>query len=68
MSPQQARHHYRGPHLIPDTIGVAVNVGEKCCGGCWDLLPATTRAWIKSHEAEFALMKAAVCKVRRTVQ
>ena len=56
------------PHMALEDIDAAANFGKKCCGACWDLLPAQTREWIKSNEADFAPRKAGVCKVRRTVQ
>ena len=67
------RHNTRGitmtlPHMAMENIDEAANSGTKCCGACWDLLPAHTREWIKSNEADFAPRKAGVCKVRRTVQ
>ena len=56
------------PRLALKSIQGAVPMGKRCCGICWGLLSAESRAWPETHAASFASRKAGACKSRRVVK
>ena len=67
------RHNRRditmtAPHLVLENMVVAMQMGRRCCGACWDLAQEPARRWIKVNYPELAPREARVCKARRTIE